>query len=617
MERALLVRLVVKIKEMVLSLRCYVTWFDVMRLFSVWSLLSLFVLCVGTAAPSFAKTACPADQDKVWHDCIGVYEPGASSEFNGDIYRGYFKDDTFHGLGGYFYEAGDVYFGGYDEGALQGAAIYVYGPETEHFGDSYIGNFDNGQRNGHGAYFFADGDIFVGTFEDGRREGAGTYYFADGTVEHGIWRNGKFTDAMTSSESRKRDCPKSPSAYFDNCFGIFEFDGGDKYVGEFKDDDFHGLGTYIFPDGDVFRGYFQNGKWNGLGLYMFGSTGTAKGDVQLGVYRDGSINGEGVYLFNSDGEWAGDIFAGNHKDGLAEGLGAYFYSDGAKFIGLYGDDVRNGPGTLYFADGTNKAGIWKDGEMQSSDNAIAGNDSDDSNNAPVPDASSDAVVSASSGSGFAVSNDGFIVTNHHVIDSCQEVYIHHEGQKYPATTVTYDPNNDLALLKADFAPAEVLPLADTPPELLQDIYVAGYPFGMGISSTVKVTKGIISSLTGVGNNFSEVQIDAALQSGNSGGPIVDEAGNVIGVAVAKLDVRYALDNFGAIPENTNFGIKSSVVRSILDSNTVNRPAANATAVSKTDLGRKISRGTFYISCWMTRAQIDAMKSQKVMFDDLR
>ena len=73
--------------------------------------------------------------------------------------------------------------------------------------------------------------------------------------------------------------------------------------------------------------------------------------------------------------------------------------------------------------------------------------------------------------------------------------------------------------------------------MLQDIYVAGYPFGMGISSSVKVTKGIISSLTGVGNNFSEMQIDAALQSGNSGGPILDEQGNVVGVAVAKLDLQ--------------------------------------------------------------------------------
>ena len=126
--------------------------------------------------------------------------------------------------------------------------------------------------------------------------------------------------------------------------------------------------------------------------------------------------------------------------------------------------------------------------------------------------------------------------------------------------------------------------------------MSGYPLGIGISSTFKLTKGIVSSLTGIGNNFSEVQIDAALHSGNSGGPIVDETGNFIVVTVAKLDVRYALDNFGAIPKNTTFWIRSSVVRSILDSHTVNRPPANETAVSKTDLGRKISRGTFYVSC---------------------
>jgi S1-C subfamily serine protease len=76
----------------------------------------------------------------------------------------------------------------------------------------------------------------------------------------------------------------------------------------------------------------------------------------------------------------------------------------------------------------------------------------------------------------------------------------------------------------------VFTLSKEKPELLQDIYVAGYPFGQKISTSVKVTKGIISSLTGIGNNFSNIQIDAALQPGNSGGPILNDKGNVVGVA---------------------------------------------------------------------------------------
>ena len=104
--------------------------------------------------------------------------------------------------------------------------------------------------------------------------------------------------------------------------------------------------------------------------------------------------------------------------------------------------------------------------------------------------------------------------------------------------VTFDPRNDLALLKGKFQPSTVLHLSTSSPELLQDVYVAGFPFGRKVSTGVKVTKGIISSLTGIGNNFSNIQIDAALQSGNSGGPILDEKGNVVGVAVARLDKMY-------------------------------------------------------------------------------
>ena len=113
----------------------------------------------------------------------------------------------------------------------------------------------------------------------------------------------------------------------------------------------------------------------------------------------------------------------------------------------------------------------------------------------------------------------------------------------------------------------------TQPELLQDIYVAGYPFGQEISTSVKVTKGIISSLTGFRNNFSNIQIDAALQPGNSGGPILDDKGNIVGVAVAKLDFKMVLENWGVIPEDTNFGIKATVVRSLLESNDITLPKA--------------------------------------------
>ena len=113
-----------------------------------------------------------------------------------------------------------------------------------------------------------------------------------------------------------------------------------------------------------------------------------------------------------------------------------------------------------------------------------------------------------------------------------------------------------------------------------------------------------------------IQIDAALQTGNSGGPILDEKGNVVGVAVARLDKIYALKKFGSLPENTNFGIKTNVVRSILESSNVSLPSPNRKSISKTKLGKMISAGTYYLSCWMTMAQIEKMRSKKVIFKTL-
>ena len=105
--------------------------------------------------------------------------------------------------------------------------------------------------------------------------------------------------------------------------------------------------------------------------------------------------------------------------------------------------------------------------------------------------------------------------------------------------------------------------------------------------------------------------------GIGGGPILDENGNVIGVAVAKLDMKYALENWGALPENINFGIKSNVVMSVLESQRVNVFGENSAAIDKRKLGEQISLGTYYVSCWMTTAQIEQMREKKVMFENLK
>ncbi len=133
---------------------------------------------------------------------------------------------------------------------------------------------------------------------------------------------------------------------------------------------------------------------------------------------------------------------------------------------------------------------------------------------------------------------------------------------------------------------------------------------------MKVTKGIVSSLSGIGNNFSNIQIDAALQPGNSGGPIVDEAGNVIGVAVAKLDLKKVIKNWGVIPENINFGIKASALESFLQGNSVSYGIGPDKAMPNRQLADHLSDNTLFLSCWMTMAQIEKLRAKKAMFIDL-
>lgn len=374
-------------------------------------------------------------------------------------------------------------------------------------------------------------------------------------------------------------------------------DSGEKYVGDFVEGWRTGFGTYTWKSGNVYEGEFLNNKLNGEGSLYY-----TDGSSYVGQYKDNQRHGLGTYTTNSF------VYQGEWREGEGNGEGTLTNSSGDTYEGSFKDSKKHGIGVMKFSDGRVQEGRWINGLFTGS-KAIA------KKAPPKPD--DNKIVKASSGTGFSVSSKGHILTNYHVIEGCSSVTVSHEGKNISTEILFYDGFNDLALLKSNIPSSKFLPIESKNPQLMQEVFVAGFPFGDAISSSLKITKGIISSLTGIGNNYSNIQIDAAMQPGNSGGPIFNEKGNVLGVAVAKLDFEKVLENFGTIPEDTNFGIKANIITNFLESNNVRGlPKPNETKISMSQLGGKITQATYPISCMMTMAQIRDIQSRKVIYTNL-
>ncbi len=172
-----------------------------------------------------------------------------------------------------------------------------------------------------------------------------------------------------------------------------------------------------------------------------------------------------------------------------------------------------------------------------------------------------------SGSGFFVTNKGHIITNYHVVKNCISTpKIKYKDQDVNAKIIAKDKILDLALLKADLLNTKYLTLSKDKPQKLQRVIASGYPFGKYISDDLKFTSGIISSLKGPNDDSTLVQVDAALNPGNSGGPIVDEESGKL-VAVSVMGMKKS------ISEGQNFGIKTSSVKNFLEANQVRVPSS--------------------------------------------
>lgn len=167
------------------------------------------------------------------------------------------------------------------------------------------------------------------------------------------------------------------------------------------------------------------------------------------------------------------------------------------------------------------------------------------------------------GTGFALKG-GYILTNHHVIDEANTIDIYGIGgdftRSYKAKVIGSDKVNDLALLKivdSDFKGFGNIPYSfkSKLSDVGEDIYVLGYPLTATMGEEIKLTNGIISAKTGYNGDVTQYQISAPVQLGNSGGPLLDYNGNVIGVICAK--------HGGA--ENVTYAIKTSQVKNLIES----------------------------------------------------
>jgi S1-C subfamily serine protease len=220
--------------------------------------------------------------------------------------------------------------------------------------------------------------------------------------------------------------------------------------------------------------------------------------------------------------------------------------------------------------------------------------------APEEPSDSGRMVSVSGG-GFVVSKNAHIVTNNHVVADCVgDIHGNLAGQApVKLRVVSTDEENDLALLQGTkkFKEKDIATIRASAVNSGDQVVAIGYPLHGLLTSDLTVTTGIISSLAGVHNDTRFLQISAPVQPGNSGGPLHDSGGNIVGVVTAKLNALRIAKVTGDIPENINFAIKTGALRDFLDNSAVPYQTTEPAGETKTaDIASAARTYTMLISC---------------------
>lgn len=234
---------------------------------------------------------------------------------------------------------------------------------------------------------------------------------------------------------------------------------------------------------------------------------------------------------------------------------------------------------------------WKVGQMLAREGGSAGESKRPS--------SPGSLSKKSTGTVFVVGKSGLAITNKHVTDGCVELRI--EGRDGVAKHVTEDAVNDLALVRIPGEVKAVASIANDPAKLRQgeDIIVFGFPLNSLLSSGGNLTPGVVSAMTGLGNNTNQIQITAPIQPGSSGSPVLNKKGEVVGVVSMKLSDSKMAKATGQIGQNVNFAVSGLTLKTFLDAHKVEYRTGGPLSFDKTtaDLADEARKWTLVVECW--------------------
>ena len=236
---------------------------------------------------------------------------------------------------------------------------------------------------------------------------------------------------------------------------------------------------------------------------------------------------------------------------------------------------------------------WKKGEILVREGRSQGNSPSQSNTPGI-------LSKSATGTLFLVNATGQAITNRHVVAGCGEVRL--EGRDGVAKVVTEDAVNDLALVQIPGQANASAAITSEPSKLRQgeDIVVFGFPLNAVLSSGGNLTPGVVSALTGLGNNTNQIQITAPIQPGSSGSPVLNKKGEVVGVVSMKLSDSKMAKATGSVGQNVNFAVNGQTLRTFLDTHKVAyRSGAGFFSLEKStaDLADEARKWTLVVECW--------------------